>query len=147
MFRKYTAKRIATQEKTVEMLRLKKAGATYADIARHIGCAPSYVYKQIANAFAALPKEDATELRQMEVLRLDGALLIATKIMQRSRSEIARLQAVDRVVLISRRRSLLLGLDTSMAAEVVGIDRNVTINVKLAPEKLPETTPSASSSD
>jgi transposase-like protein len=129
--RKFSPRRIASREKMVEMLRLKKAGASYADIATKFGCAKSLVFRLISRAMSELPREDAEQLRTMELERLDSALLVATRIMSTSNRDEMKLRAIDRIVRISERRSILMGLDVSKPAQQieVGAGRDVSIVV------------------
>ena len=73
---KRLASKIASHERKLQALELRKAGASYQAIAEQLG------YSGASGAFAAVKaalrdtlREPAAELRELEVARLDAALL------------------------------------------------------------------------
>lgn len=88
-------------------LELRKKGLSYVDIAKELG------YKSAQTAHAAVKSglkktlaEPANELRTLELNRLDEALkAIWAKVLE------GDYKAIDRLILISKRRGELLGLD------------------------------------
>lgn len=88
-------------------LELRRAGATFEQIAEQIGVhdrgAAHKVYKR---ALARVHLEPATEIRRLEADRLDALQLAVWQ-----RAVGGDLKAVDRVLRIMHRRANLLGLD------------------------------------
>lgn len=108
--RRPTAKSmVLAKDRERECLSLRKAGATYDQIAERVGITREGARGAVARALAALSDvctEEAKEVRQLELDRLDAMLL---GLWQRaSKGEVA---AIDRVLRIQERRSRLLGLD------------------------------------
>lgn len=100
---------VLAKDRERECLSLRKAGATYDQIAERVGITREGARGAVARALAALSDvctEEAKEVRQLELDRLDAMLL---GLWQRaSKGEVA---AIDRVLRIQERRSRLLGLD------------------------------------
>lgn len=100
-------RRVAAAEKRREALRLRITGASFTEIAEALG----YGHKGTAcaivrEALAELGREEAEELRALELYRLDE--------LQRAVWDAAlsgNLPAVDRVLKIMERRAKLCGLD------------------------------------
>jgi DNA-binding CsgD family transcriptional regulator len=117
MVQKNSPRMIAVHEKERQALELRKAGATFDEIADALGMSKNGVWKAVTRALKSMTAEPAEELRSLEVARLDT--------MQRGLWNDARkgkVAAVDRVIKISERRSKLLGLDAPTKAEVTGKD-------------------------
>ncbi len=90
-------------------LEMRKAGATYAQIGDALNCSPQNAAKHVKKALDEIAKktaEDATEIIQLELERLDTMLLGLFK-SAKSGNE----HSVDRVLKIMERRARLLGLD------------------------------------
>src|SRR6266567_7459425 len=86
-------------------LSLRKAGATLDSIALQCGYGSrSSAHKAIRRAMAELPRENAEELRELEVMRLDELLL---SYWQRAKKDI---NAAHLVLKIAEQRAKLLGL-------------------------------------
>ena len=102
---------------------LRKAGRSYDEIARAVGCSRSMAHKAVTIALREIAdktSESADELRTLELARLD-ALLVALWPAATS----GDCRAADRVLRISERRSKLLGLDIPVRAEAeikLGVD-------------------------
>jgi transposase-like protein len=99
--------KIASHERKLQALELRKAGASYQAIAEQLG------YSGASGAFAAVKaalrdtlREPAQELRDLELTRLDAALLALWRRVQDGDEK-----AIDRMLAIMKRRSELLGLD------------------------------------
>lgn len=107
MSRDRTSQRdINSKERQNLALSLRKAGATLEHIRVQCGYGSrSSVHKAIRAALDALPKENAQELRALEVARLDDLLLAYW---QRAKKDIG---VAHLVLKIAERRSRLLGLD------------------------------------
>ena len=113
-------------EKQRQALELRKAGATFEQIARQLGYANAGgAYKIVQAALRDTVQQPADEVRQLELERLDAMLRALWP---------AAIQgkwlAVDRCLLIMDRRARLLGLDapTRRIVEVIDdttIDREI----------------------
>lgn len=98
-----------------ECLRLRMDGLSHRAIAHQLGIAPSTAYKRVHHALQALNRsnaEQATELRELEALRLDE---LQDAVWEKALD--GDLSAIDRVLAIMTRRSRLLGLDMVEAKE------------------------------
>ena len=131
------AERLTTAERRREVLRLRKAGATYEAVAdtlreRHgaealpNGWGRAYAAKDVSRELQKLRsvnEETAEDLRALEVERLDRML--------RGLWEDAAdgdTDAVSAALRVQKRRAKLLGLD---AAERVEIDQNVNVRAEI----------------
>lgn len=101
--------KVATAEKRITALDLRKSGKSLQYIADKLQCSKTYVHKLITNSLKELAAQSETmagELRELESLRLDDlwnkAYALATK------GDIA---AINTCIKISERRSKLYGLD------------------------------------
>jgi hypothetical protein len=110
-------------EREYEVLKYRRGGMTYDQIAQKVG------YKNASGAKAAYKRAMirtlqpvADELRETQVDRLETALLaIWGKVLK------GDLKAIDRLIAISRRQSELLGMDAPkhLTAEVVTYDGSI----------------------
>lgn len=100
-------RRIEAAEKRRRALQLRKAGATFDQIAEQVGYDnKGNAYRAVNQELADLPKEDAAELRDLEMARLDSLL---TAMWPKAIG--GNGWAVDRVLRIMERRARLAGLD------------------------------------
>lgn len=108
--RRPTAKSmVLAKDRERECLLLRKAGATYDQIAERVGITREGARGAVARALAALSDvctEEAKEVRQLELDRLDVMLLGIWD--QARRGDV---QAIDRVLRIQERRAKFLSLD------------------------------------
>lgn len=108
--RRPTAKSmVLAKDRERECLSLRKAGATYDQIAERVGITREGARGAVARALAALSDvctEEAKEVRQLELDRLDVMLLGIWD--QARRGDV---QAIDRVLRIQERRAKFLSLD------------------------------------
>ena len=106
--RKDKARKEADQaERRRQALELRKAGATYDQIARQIGYAnEGGAYKAVQAALKAVYREPADEVRKLELERLDRLTLALW-----TRAKEGEAEAIDRVLKLMDRRAKLLGLD------------------------------------
>lgn len=89
-----------------EALRLRSDGMTYEEIARRMGCHKATALRRCERALVEIPRETADEYRKLEDLRLDElGCVLWPMAMEGS------LQAIDRLLAISKRRAKLWGLD------------------------------------
>lgn len=111
-------KRITEQERIRQAVELRKAGASFQQIADQLGYAePSGAHKAVTRALKAMLREPTEELRALELERLDKMLFgIWRKAIAGGTWEI------DRVLKIMERRATLLGLDAPKKIENTGKD-------------------------
>jgi len=105
----------AIAERRVRALELRKAGGSYREIARQLGCDLHTVHSDVAAELFALRETavtDATELRVLELERLD-AMHAGLSPHIRTGSP----PAVSAGVRVSERRARLLGLDAPTASK------------------------------
>lgn len=109
-------RRIEAAEKRARALELRKAGATYDQIARQVGFSErGAAYRAVQTALLEITQEPAQEVRQLELERLDAMLLGLWPAARKGKEG-----AVDRVLRIMERRAKLLGLDAPVKAEMGG---------------------------
>jgi len=102
---------LGSHERQLAALELRKAGASYAQIAEQLGYrSASGAHKAVTAALKATLKEPADAVRELEVLRLDSALLAIWRRVQAGDEK-----AIDRLLAIMKRRSDLLGLAADRA--------------------------------
>jgi hypothetical protein len=102
-----SARRIEAAEKRARALELRKAGATYDQIAQRLGFSNrGNAQRAVLTALKEITAEPAVEVRQLELERLDAMLL---GLWQQARN--GDVNAVDRALRIAERRAKLLGLD------------------------------------
>lgn len=103
----------ADREKRAMALRL--AGATYEQIASELHISLGAAHKAVQSVLDRTRQqcsEQADELRQLEVARLDRMLLLLE-----SQIRTGHLGAIDRALRIQERRAKLLGLDAPVRQE------------------------------
>lgn len=111
-----TASRYAVAlERERDALELRKGGATYAEIADRLGITESGAYRAVRRALSKLAElslEEATELRTLELERLDRLLLAVwpTAIQ-------GHLGAIDRAERLIGRRARILGIEGPIKLE------------------------------
>ena len=113
-----TPRTLAERDKAAQALALRKTGATYEQIAAHLG----YSSRQSANRavlrlLAAHEAENVADLRTLENMRLDDLLFAVYKAALGG-----DLGAIDRALRIMERRAKLLGLDAPVKQEISGTD-------------------------
>lgn len=103
------AKAVAAVERAAHALSLRKAGATYDQIAQQAGYSTANAaLKGVQRALKATLQEPADELRTLELMRLDGILLVLWPMVQRG-----NLGAVDRALKVIAQRAKILGLEST----------------------------------
>lgn len=104
---KFDAKICDANERTRKALELRKAGATYDQIAAQLGYGNrSNAYRAVKEAIHEIIREPAEEVLQLELARLDALLLGCW---QKAKTGDSR--AIDRAIRVMERRSAYLGLD------------------------------------
>ncbi len=112
----YTAK-----ERQRQALELRKAGATYQQIADQLGFKhASSAGKSVKKAIDNLGTEEAEDLRIIEVARLNHLMLAIW-----DRCQAGDLKAIDRALRIQQRLSDLMGLDAPARSESVSVQAHV----------------------
>lgn len=112
---KKDARRMDTAERQRKACELRRSGATYEQIGRALGKDKNNVRKDVLNAIAAIPREAAEEVLQLELLRLDGLWLGVWP-----KAKTGDVQAIRAAVAIMDRRAAYLGLDAPRRSEHTG---------------------------
>lgn len=114
-----TAARVTAAEKRRKALELRKAGATYEQIAQEVGFAhKGNAHRAVAEAIASIPRADAEELVAITTARFDALIL---GLWPKARA--GDTAAAREVLRVERDRARLLGLndvDARMAAVAEG---------------------------
>ena len=100
-------------EEIQQMLHARRAGASYAAIARQFGLNVKTVHEKITGALRDIPKDEATELRALEAQKLDYA---ETRLQEQIR--VGNVPAINALVRLCESRRKLLGLDMPEQHEV-----------------------------
>jgi hypothetical protein len=101
-------------ERRRKALELRKAGASYEQIATQLGYTnKGSVWRDVRDAIADIYREPAMDVRQLELGRLDAMLL---GVWQKAKA--GDPHAIDRVIRIQERRSAYEGLDMPRALKV-----------------------------
>lgn len=104
-------------ELATKALVLRRAGATYDQVARELGLANrSVAFKLVQGAIADIPREEAQECLALELERLDS--MLRGGLFEKAR--MGDLNSVDRVLRIMDRRARYLGLDSPEKREHSG---------------------------
>lgn len=94
------------QERRTQVLRMRRAGHSYAEIATALGITPEVARKDVQRGLSHALQEAATDLVRLEAMRLDAAQAgIWDKVLAGDTT------AVREFVRLSERRSRMLGLD------------------------------------
>jgi len=102
-----SVRRITATERQRQALLLRKGGASFPQIAEKLGYrSPSGAHKAVMAALKKMIQQPAAEVKEMELARLDDALMAIYPDVRRG-----HLGAVDRLLRILDRRSKYLGLD------------------------------------
>ena len=108
---------VRAHDRHLRALELRKAGATYQQIADELGYAgPRGAHKAVASALKATLKEPAEEVRTLELARLDAALLAIWRRVTRGEEK-----AIDRLLAIMKKRMELLGLAAPRQTQLSGL--------------------------
>jgi hypothetical protein len=133
-------KSIDTAKRDADAARLRAEGKTYDQIAEALDFSDrSLARRSVERALAAVVREPADELRQLELIRLDALWVEAVKVMTTEhitvnngrvievdgvplKDDAPTLQAIDRLLKIMERRAKLVGLDSATKVEVLSVD-------------------------
>lgn len=113
---------VEIRERDAQVLELRKAGASFAAIARAMEWeAASTAKRAFDRAMLATIQETAAEVRKLELERLDVLLKSVWPAAMRG-----NVQAIDRCLHIADRRAKLLGLDMPVRTEINVITSDTT---------------------
>jgi hypothetical protein len=102
-------------------LELRRGGATYPQIAEHIGCAISSAYELVQSGLRETLQEPGDDVRQIELERLDLMLraLLPCALQQ---GDAAQARCAEVILKLMDRRAKYLGLDLPQRMKVEYID-------------------------
>lgn len=101
------------EQELQQMLSMRRSGASYTAIARHFGLDRTVVAEKIRAELRNIPRDEATELRTLEALKLDQA-----EVHLQAGVKAGDPRAITTLVRISESRRRLLGLDMPEQHEV-----------------------------
>jgi sigma-70-like protein len=133
-----------TARRDASAVALRAQGHSYRDIAAVLDVSVSNAYQAVQRALRAIIEEPASELRALELERLDELTREAQAVMRRDHLAVSNgkvvtydgapviddqpvLGAIDRLVKISERRAKLLGLDAKDAHDMGIADREIAL--------------------
>ncbi len=121
---KTTPRVVALTQKAAQALALRKAGATYDEIAVRVGYSgKSNAYRAVSSALRRMLQEPAEDVRKLELARVDQLMLAIWP-----KATSGDLQALDRVLKLLERRARLLGLDLQPEHEQADTVINLQVN-------------------
>ncbi|MDK1473591.1 hypothetical protein QNO07_09185 [Streptomyces sp. 549] len=100
-----------------EILRLRISGMPLREIGKRVGLSHQGVANRLTELITATTQPLATELRQLELERLDRLTFAATEILEQEDGTV--LAAIDRLLRVQERRAKLLGLDAPQQLDIV----------------------------
>ncbi len=98
----------ATAQLDAEALRLRSSNLTYEEIGRRMGCNKATALRRCERALGEIPRETADIYRRLEDMRLDELSVILWPL-----ATAGSLSAIDRLLVIFKRRAKLWGLDAA----------------------------------
>lgn len=110
------AKRVVRDERAALALTLRKAGATYEQIAQRVGISKQRAHQLVMEELRKLAEdcgESASKVRTLELERLDRMLLALWE-----RATNGDEKAIDRILRIQERRAKMLGLDAAATVDI-----------------------------
>lgn len=126
--KRQTPQVIANRQRQDKALELRKAGATYNQIATQLGySSPSTAHRAVTTALNRLCTDNAEQLLKLELTRLDQATLWAAQ-----RAKAGEPAAINTLVRISERRAKLLGLDNNEKRLADAAEQQATIDKQQA---------------
>ena len=104
----------------IEAVSLRLAGATYAQIAEHLGVTdPGTARHVVMRALSAVEAERVGELRSIENARLDQDEMVLRRIINDpKKKDETRLKAIDSRLRVAKRRADLNGLDAPKQVQI-----------------------------
>ena len=123
-------RRIKALDRHLQALELRKAGATYQAIADQLGYAHARgAHKAVASALKATLREPADDVRELEIQRLDAALLAIWR-----RVQAGDYAAIDRLLGIINSRAKLTGTFAPKKLEYTGPTMTPEGAIVISPE-------------
>jgi transposase-like protein len=120
--------RVADAVRRAKAVELRLQGKTFDQIADQLGYHDrSTAYKAVKTAIQAVGREDARELRELDLLRLDRMLEIIW-----SQVEDGDLAAVDRALRILERRERITGYGAHNVVQINATQTNVSVDTTAA---------------
>ncbi len=116
---KTSPRKMRARDRELQALDMRKSGATYDQIGAALGITTQGAYKAIIRSLRRLNEknaEDSSELRRLEVERLDKMLAAIWNMVI-----IGDQGAIDRALKISERRARLFGLDAPTRTDLTSL--------------------------
>jgi transposase-like protein len=104
-----SARRVQAQENRRKAVELRRAGASFSQIAAQLGMAKSSAHKAVSKALAEIRGELDEQARLLQAQEADRLDALQTKMWTRAIG--GDVIAIDKVLRIMERRARLLGLD------------------------------------
>jgi hypothetical protein len=124
-------RRIKALDRHLQALELRKAGATYQAIAEQLGYAHARgAHKAVASALKATLREVADDVRELEIQRLDAALLAIWR-----RVQAGDYAAIDRLLGIINSRAKLTGIFAPKKLDYTGAYMTPEGAIVISPEE------------
>lgn len=101
------------EAEVLTMMRMRRAGSSYHSIAAYFNLSVFSVHDKVKRALQDMPKEEATELRALEAMKLDNA-----EMRLEAAINAGDVGAINALVRLSESRRRLLGLDMPEQHEV-----------------------------
>jgi hypothetical protein len=117
--------RLTAAERKAKAVEMRKLGFTYQKIGDELGVTLSAAHKMVTTALQELNEkaaESASEVRRLELERLDEWLVRVAKVVQSGDT----LSAIDRGLKIQARRAKLLGLDAPQRFELAKVQHDLS---------------------
>lgn len=124
--------KLKAKERERQATELRLAGATYEEIGQRLGISGPGAFAAVMRVLrrqAARTAEDAGELRQIEVARLDRMQARLAAALHGSPAPLVLARLVDSALRVMKRRAELLGLD---APTRINVDLNTLTDEQLA---------------
>lgn len=115
--RSTTARRVARATRKQEALSMRLAGARNDQIAQALGVHPRTITAWVSDAIKDIPREEAEEMRRLELDRLDALQAAVWRSAMKGDG-----RAVDRVLAIMDRRAKYLGLYDAQAEGLAHVE-------------------------
>jgi hypothetical protein len=125
---KTSPRRLEAHQKRARALELRKAGATFEQIAQQVGYSGrSKAYEAVQKALRDVTIDDAEEVLALELQRLD-----AMQMGLWGKARVGDVQAVNALLRIMDRRAKYLGLDDYESRMAAVAEQQVQVNQQLA---------------
>jgi hypothetical protein len=129
--RRRSERRLSAHDRRLEVLRLRKAGKDFREIAAEVGYAgPSGAYQAFEAAMRETLREPADQVRALELERLDAML----RAVWPSALE-GELRSIETVLRLMDRRARYLGLDAPTKVDITARVRGWAEELGLDPDQ------------